>query len=159
MSEKFPSIKDRRELLGISQRDFAQLVGISAPYLSEIETGRKELSMDVARKVKDGLSDLLFGIAPEFANNLGTASIAMTHKISFHPEEKQQRLYDLLIKEYEIRTEIANLMHGEDYKYSPRPPDLDASSLQGKADRIQERLRLILAKKQEEKTSSPDWLE
>ena len=45
------NIKDRREQLGISQKELAEKVGISQSFLCDIEQGRSKPSIDVAIKL------------------------------------------------------------------------------------------------------------
>lgn len=45
-----------RALRGLSARDLAQRVGISAPYLSEIESGKKDGSLSAMRRIADALN-------------------------------------------------------------------------------------------------------
>ena len=48
-------IKDRREELGISQKELAEKVGISQSFLCDIEQGRNKPSISVAVKIADVL--------------------------------------------------------------------------------------------------------
>ena len=45
------NIKERREQLGISQKELAEKVGISQSFLCDIEQGRSKPSIDVAIKL------------------------------------------------------------------------------------------------------------
>lgn len=45
-----------REYRGISAKTLAENIGISAPYLSQIERGVREGSLDVMRKISDALN-------------------------------------------------------------------------------------------------------
>ena len=56
------NIKERREELGISQKELAEKVGISQSFLCDIEQGRSKPSIDTAVKLADALaiSDIKF---------------------------------------------------------------------------------------------------
>ena len=56
------NIKERREQLGISQKELAEKVGISQSFLCDIEQGRSKPSIDTAVKIADALtiSDIKF---------------------------------------------------------------------------------------------------
>ena len=56
------NIKERREELGMSQKDLAEKVGISKSFLCDIEQGRSKPSIDTAVKLADALdiSDIKF---------------------------------------------------------------------------------------------------
>lgn len=57
-------IRDQRELAELSMRRFASMVGISNPYLSQIECGLREPRQSVLQAVADNLhlsADLLTG--------------------------------------------------------------------------------------------------
>ncbi|HEY5187503.1 MAG TPA: helix-turn-helix transcriptional regulator [Solirubrobacteraceae bacterium] len=63
-------IRQQRELAELSMRQFAQLAGISNPYLSQIERGLRAPSENVLRGIADALevsADALYeraGVAP-----------------------------------------------------------------------------------------------
>lgn len=48
-------IRQMREAQGISLRKFALMIGISYPYLSNIETGRQAATIDVIDRIAQGL--------------------------------------------------------------------------------------------------------
>ena len=56
------NIKEKRERLGISQKELAEKVGISQSFLCDIEQGRSKPSIDTAVKIADALdiSDIKF---------------------------------------------------------------------------------------------------
>ena len=56
------NIKERREQLGISQKELAEKVGISQSFLCDIEQGRSKPSIDTALKIAEALniSDVKF---------------------------------------------------------------------------------------------------
>ena len=56
------NIKERREQLGISQKELAEKVGISQSFLWDIEQGRSKPSIDTALKIAEALniSDVKF---------------------------------------------------------------------------------------------------
>ena len=56
------NIKERREQLGISQKELAEKVGMSQSFLCDIEQGRSKLSIDTALKIAEALNigDLKF---------------------------------------------------------------------------------------------------
>ena len=49
-------IKNKRIKLGISQNKLAKLVGITQPFMNEIESGRKNPSIEVLQKICHELS-------------------------------------------------------------------------------------------------------
>ena len=49
------NIREARKARGISQRSFAQMVGISQPYLSAVESGEKNIGYNNLCKIADGL--------------------------------------------------------------------------------------------------------
>jgi transcriptional regulator with XRE-family HTH domain len=69
------AIRLRREEIGLSRREVAQRAGLSYPYLSELETGKKRGSPDSIRSVAKALGlgqDELWARADELA---GTAPL------------------------------------------------------------------------------------
>lgn len=50
------NIKERREQLGISQKELAEKVGISQSFLCDIEQGRSKPSIDTAIKISQVLN-------------------------------------------------------------------------------------------------------
>ena len=50
------NIKERREELGMSQKELAEKAGISQSFLCDIEQGRSKPSIDTAVKLADALS-------------------------------------------------------------------------------------------------------
>lgn len=56
------NIKERREELGMSQKDLAEKVGISQSFLCDIEQGRSKPSIDTALKIAEvlNISDVKF---------------------------------------------------------------------------------------------------
>lgn len=50
------NIKERREQLGISQKELAEKVGISQSFLCDIEQGRSNPSIDTAVKLAEALN-------------------------------------------------------------------------------------------------------
>ena len=50
------NIKERREQLGISQKELAEKVGISQSFLCDIEQGRSNPSIDTALKIAEALN-------------------------------------------------------------------------------------------------------
>lgn len=60
-------ISQRRKLQGLTQTELAERVGITQPFLAEIEKGRKRPSLEVLEKLCDRLgcsADYLLGIPP-----------------------------------------------------------------------------------------------
>ena len=49
-------IINKRKKLGISQNKLAKLVGITQPFMNEIESGRKKPSIDVLERICHHLS-------------------------------------------------------------------------------------------------------
>jgi transcriptional regulator with XRE-family HTH domain len=54
-------IKRKRIELGLSQNQLAKLVGITQPFMNEIENGRKAPSVDVLFKICEQLEIPIFG--------------------------------------------------------------------------------------------------
>ena len=56
------NIRERREQLGISQKELAEKADISQSFLCDIEQGRSKPSIDTAVKLADalGISDIKF---------------------------------------------------------------------------------------------------
>ena len=50
------NIKERREQLGISQKELAEQVGMSQSFLCDIEQGRSKSSIDTALKIAEVLN-------------------------------------------------------------------------------------------------------
>ena len=50
------NIKERREQLGISQKELADKIGISQSFLCDIEQGRSKPSIDTALKIAEALN-------------------------------------------------------------------------------------------------------
>ena len=50
------NIKEKRERLGISQKELAEKVGISQSFLCDIEQGRSKPSIDTAIKISQALN-------------------------------------------------------------------------------------------------------
>ena len=50
------NIKEKRERLGISQKELAEKVGISQSFLCDIEQGRSNPSIDTAVKLAEALN-------------------------------------------------------------------------------------------------------
>lgn len=53
-------IKEKREQLGISQNKLAKRIGITQPFMNEIESGRKSPSVEVLFKICDALDIEVF---------------------------------------------------------------------------------------------------
>jgi transcriptional regulator with XRE-family HTH domain len=58
-------VRRQRELNDLSMRQFAAMVGISNPYLSQIERGLREPSENVAQAIADALSTSLGALYKE----------------------------------------------------------------------------------------------
>jgi len=82
-------IKEIRHTLNISQREFAQAVYVSYGYLSEVETGRKE--------VKDRLIHL---ISSAFSVNKHWLLTGEGRMFNSTPEEKMERMTSLFNELY-----------------------------------------------------------
>lgn len=56
------NIKERREELGLTQKELAEKAGITQSFLCDIEQGRSKPSIDTAVKIADALniSDIKF---------------------------------------------------------------------------------------------------
>lgn len=66
--ELTPRIRTLREERGLKQHQLAEMVGISAPHLSELERGKKNLNSRTLAKIADALgvdpSELIAGDVP-----------------------------------------------------------------------------------------------
>lgn len=49
------AVKTLRKNKGLTQGNFCKMVGITQSYLSQVENGNKEPSMDVVKKIADAL--------------------------------------------------------------------------------------------------------
>ena len=47
-------IKDLREERGLSQRGFAEKIGMSPSYLADVERGSRNISLDNLKRIADG---------------------------------------------------------------------------------------------------------
>ena len=47
-------IKDLREERGLSQRGFAEKIGMSPSYLADVERGSRNISLDNIKRIADG---------------------------------------------------------------------------------------------------------
>ena len=47
-------IKDLREERGLSQRGFAEKIGMSPSYLADVESGSRNISLDNIKRIADG---------------------------------------------------------------------------------------------------------
>ncbi|WP_294472343.1 helix-turn-helix transcriptional regulator [uncultured Intestinimonas sp.] len=54
-------IRKKREEKGISQNHLAKLLGISQPYMNQIETGRRNPTLPLLMKICDILEISMFG--------------------------------------------------------------------------------------------------
>ena len=54
-------IKEKRMAKGLSQYKLAALVGITQPFMNEIESGRKSPSVEVLIKICEALEIKMFG--------------------------------------------------------------------------------------------------
>lgn len=59
-------IRQERECLGISREKFAELVGLSAVYIGQIERGERKMSLDtlavISKRLRTSLDYLLLGV-------------------------------------------------------------------------------------------------
>lgn len=98
-------IKLIRTALGISQKEFGERIGISANYLSEVESGKSKPSIPVLLAI-----EYRFGVSAEWLNNgNGTRYIKddlkLTHEESeiikaLRGNEELKRFIHTLIKEF-----------------------------------------------------------
>lgn len=61
MADYRDMIKRKRIELGLSQNQLAKLVGITQPFMNEIESGRKNPSVEVLFKICEQLEIPMFG--------------------------------------------------------------------------------------------------
>ena len=95
-------VKDARKRLGMSQQQFAEKAGISVPYLSEIENGKKKASIIALYSICTGTgvspNEIITG--PEIEKPLSEILIGKSPELS--PEEVD-RLYKYFKSLHEIR--------------------------------------------------------
>ena len=138
------AIRLRREEVGLSRRDLAQRAGLSYPYLSELETGKKRGSPDSIRSVAEALglgqdelwarADVLAGAAPDAS--IGAADAPAARRIPElepapdpdpSPEDLAQKVADALAGATVENAEAALLMALGELRYRQagprRPPD------------------------------------
>ena len=48
-------IRPERDELGITQKDFAKMLGVQASHLSEVLNGKRSLTTDLAMKIEDAI--------------------------------------------------------------------------------------------------------
>lgn len=58
MLPRIESIKQIRQKLGITQKDLANMVGVSTSMINQIESGRSQPSYETAKKIFDSLSNM-----------------------------------------------------------------------------------------------------
>lgn len=51
--EKFTSVRERREALGVTQQQLADLLGCAKSYISMLESGDRELRPELHRRIAD----------------------------------------------------------------------------------------------------------
>jgi transcriptional regulator with XRE-family HTH domain len=99
-------IRQQRELAEISMRQFANLAGISNPYLSQIERGLRAPSQQVVDGIAKALqlsADALYeqaGITPpgeEVENNEVLEAIAADHRLTARQRKALAEVYDSFI--------------------------------------------------------------
>jgi len=106
-------IKEIRHILNISQREFAQAVYVSYGYLSEIETGHKE--------VKDRLVHL---ISSAFSVNKHWLLTGKGRMFNSTPQEKMEKMtslfnelypeyQDFVLRQIDELIELQNVKHGK----------------------------------------------
>lgn len=82
------SLKLIRQYHNVKQSDLASQIGISSSYLSEIESGKKEATLELIRKYSEffniPMSSLMF-----FDENLKDDSLAEKFRLSFSSKIKQ----------------------------------------------------------------------
>ena len=99
-------IRQQRELAELSMRQFAQLAGISNPYLSQIERGLRAPSENVLRGIADALevsADALYeraGVAPpgnDPAANAVLEAIAADPQLSARQRTALKEVYQSFV--------------------------------------------------------------
>jgi len=137
------AIRARREEVKLSRRDLAERAGLSYPYLSELETGKKRGSPDSIRSVADALglgqdelwarADALAGATIEASmaappSPLAAAAFRAPQPEPPAPTELAQRVADALAGATPAEAEAALLMALGELHYrqaaSPRRPDV-----------------------------------
>lgn len=112
------NVSKLRDLKGLKQDEFAQMLGISQQAVSRLEN-KKEIDDDMLRKIADKLDVTLEGIK-QFSPDATINSInqqggnVFVDKLYMHPIEKVEELYQKLLKEKDetiayLREEIKRL--------------------------------------------------
>jgi transcriptional regulator with XRE-family HTH domain len=81
LGELGAAIRRRRNAMGISQMELADRADITQKYLSEIESGRRNPSVDCARRICDGLQESMSGL---FKKIEWTTGVSVTRPVRFH---------------------------------------------------------------------------
>ena len=155
---KAQNIREVRKILGFNQEEFAYFVGISAVYLSQIETGSRELTRDVAEKIAMALSWLslkkLDEVSekenmPVYATNypVKADNIRVNHIASFYPGEIQEEILTLLYQKSAIEFQLDYLLEAGE----PFPRKLDYEK--GKPEPIFGFLKIPRGKNKDSKDS------
>jgi transcriptional regulator with XRE-family HTH domain len=99
-------IRQQRELAELSMRQFAELAGISNPYLSQIERGLRAPSQQVVDGIAKALhssADVLYeqaGMTPpgeEAADNAVLEAIAADHRLTARQRKALAEIYESFI--------------------------------------------------------------
>ena len=90
-------INDWRKRLNITQDDLSFLTGISVPYISEIENGKKRPSLDIIVSISDAIGvtvdELLSGNMLSSSNDYQTD---IDYLLSDCTSEERQFIYEML---------------------------------------------------------------
>jgi len=112
------NIKELRKVAGIKQGELAKMTGLTQAYLSEVEYGKKILTLKSAKKIASVFNRLIKE-AGKLEYQIDEASLWAGHIASFYPEKIRTRLAELLIDIIRKQKESEYLMEHKDV--APRP--------------------------------------
>jgi len=117
--KKFSNIKDLRKLLRLTQGEFAELLGVSQVYISQIENYNKHLKPDLAEKTAKELINIVgvifhievnrdqsFDPLWELIEFITPYQIRVEHEASRYSSDMQNKLYRRMVESRKLDLEI-----------------------------------------------------
>jgi len=93
---RIDSIRQIRLKLGITQKRLADIAGVSASMINQIESGRSTPGYDTAKKIFDGLASLEYGQSSHKAGDFcSTDIVKMNAEDTMHDAIKKMREYSI----------------------------------------------------------------